>query len=236
MASLTQFVLPLHTFQPRELQHFDSSIFCTNSTATASAAGIRTVKKRFLGRQKRSVFVAQRPAWKQEQSSLFVTYARYTDDADLSDRFFSCLPYLLPFIDSLGFARYIFQQFPDVARAIILPLQPVISIYRGIPGVGFALYIALFVFVVRNQNIPRFVRFNVMQALFLDVMLIIPGVFSNLSVARMAPALLGETMANAVFYATLAAVLYGVACSILGKLSDQIPLISESVKAQIGSF
>jgi len=158
--------------------------------------------------------------------------ASYRDEPELADRLFASLPYLLPFIDSLGFAKYLFRQFPGVFSLVLSPLAPIIALYN-IPFFSLGVYLALFILVVRNQSIDRFVRFNAMQALFIDVLLIIPGIASTLRLSAVVPSFIGEGLSNAVFYTVLLTIVYSIGSCVSGKLPDQIPIVSDSVNSQI---
>ncbi|MDE5077512.1 MAG: hypothetical protein O4751_04245, partial [Trichodesmium sp. St2_bin6] len=90
----------------------------------------------------------------------------------VQDRIFACLPYLLPLLDGLEYGKYLFQQFPPL-QLIFIPLVPLLQVYQGIPLCGFIIFLALFLLVVRNNNISHFIRFNTMQAILLDIVLIL---------------------------------------------------------------
>ena len=93
------------------------------------------------------------------------------------DRIFAALPYLLPLMNGLPFGRFLFQQFP-VLQIITLPVIPLMFLYQYIPFAGFIVFIGLYMLVVRNENIPHFIRFNTMQAILIDIVLItIPGIW-----------------------------------------------------------
>ncbi|MEM6522067.1 MAG: Tic20 family protein, partial [Cyanobacteria bacterium P01_D01_bin.71] len=96
------------------------------------------------------------------------------------ERFYACLPYLLPLIEVTvlgvyfaGVARIgLFHQFPILA-VILSPLNPLIRLYAGFPFAGIIVFILLLTLVVRNTNISHFIRFNTMQAILLDIALIL---------------------------------------------------------------
>ena len=81
--------------------------------------------------------------------------------------------YLLPWSDAipLGFAEGgLFLQYP-MLQPLILPAWPLIQLERSIPlGLGgLLLFLALFLGVVRNPEVPYFVRFNALQALLTSI-------------------------------------------------------------------
>ncbi|KAF3452484.1 hypothetical protein FNV43_RR02917 [Rhamnella rubrinervis] len=90
-----------------------------------------------------------------------------------TDRLISAVAYTLPFFNSLQYGRYVFMQFPKLGL-LFDPLFPLLSLYRSIPYASFVAFFALYLGVVRNPSFSRYVRFNSMQAVTLDVLLVLP--------------------------------------------------------------
>mmetsp|Transcript_9579 Transcript_9579/g.25602 ORF Transcript_9579/g.25602 Transcript_9579/m.25602 type:complete len:228 (-) Transcript_9579:535-1218(-) len=155
-------------------------------------------------------------------------------DPSALQRAAACAVYLVPLLDSLSFGRYVFTKVPIVADVLLLPLAPVLAIYRGIPFFAFGVFLALYILVVRNTELPRFVRFNTQQALTLDIALIIPQLFS--AFGQGVPPQIAENLSTSLFYAMLLAVGYAISSNVRGITPNQIPVISDSVEAQIGPF
>lgn len=150
------------------------------------------------------------------------------------DRGLACLPYLLPVLDGDRYGRFIFAAFPPLGIADAILLGPFHSIYNIIP---FAQLIAFFglSFLSRNPEISRSVRFNMQQALILDIMLIFPSLLGRLGIPM--PSILVASGSNFIFYVLVAAVGYSLfSNAVLGKLPNQIPILSEASEAQIGPF
>lgn len=152
----------------------------------------------------------------------------------ISDRVLSILPYLIPLMDSLSFGRFVFAKVPIVGQLLLPPLVPLYSIYRGIPFLAFGVFLALYILVVRNTNISRYIRFNTSQALILDIALIVPQLFQGINLNI--PVTITETLSTAVFYAIALAVIYVVVRNVQGLLPDEIPGVSDSVYQQIGPY
>lgn len=89
------------------------------------------------------------------------------------DRLISAVAYTLPFFNSLQYGRYVFMQVPKLGL-LFDPLLPLLSLYRSIPYSSFVAFFALYLGVVRNPSFSRYVRFNSMQAVTLDVLLVLP--------------------------------------------------------------
>jgi hypothetical protein len=150
-----------------------------------------------------------------------------------ADRIFACLPYLLPLIDALlFFSTPFFRQFPGLLF-LTAPIAPIAGLYRGIPFMGLIIFVALFMLVVRNENISHFIRFNTMQAIMLDIILIICNLIFSLLLSQIIPGgLLLETIYNVIFLGTLAAVIYSVVQCALGRYAE-IPTLSEAVHMRV---
>lgn len=147
------------------------------------------------------------------------------------DRFFACLPYLLPLMDVLRFGVVLFRQFPSF-QLIFLPLAPVLSLYNVIPFAGLIVFFALYLLVVRNENISHFVRFNAMQAILLDIVLVLCGLVLSLFTPILQGGLILDTLYNVIFLGTIAAVIYSVIQSALGRYAE-IPTLSNAVHMQV---
>lgn len=150
----------------------------------------------------------------------------------VSDRIFACLPYLLPLIEGLAFGSFLFQQFP-VFQYIFVPLIPVIAIYGALgPFGGIIIFFALYFGVVRNERIAHFIRFNTMQAILIDIVLILCGLIVPILAKGIQITFIVETIYNVIFLGVLASVIYSVVQSLLGRYAE-IPTISEAVHMQV---
>ncbi len=151
------------------------------------------------------------------------------------DRAFAALSYVMPLASALAAGSYFFTflqaQAPAVLQIISLilaPLQPLIALENSI--FGLVIFILLFVFVIRNTNISRFIRFNVLQAILVSFMISIVSLI--LDVLELTRGLVGETLLNVLFLGGMAIVIYSVAQSVLGRYAE-IPTISDAVNMQM---
>lgn len=149
------------------------------------------------------------------------------------DRVLSCLPYLVPLMDGDRYGRFLFYSFPALGLVDQIALGPFKLLYDGIPfGLGqIAAFIGLSV-LSRNPDLPRPVRFNMQQALILDIALIFPSLFGQLPFA--VPPLLANSGSNFVFLALVGSVGYAVASNATGRIPDKIPIVSDAAGSSIG--
>ena len=152
------------------------------------------------------------------------------EDAAPVERLFACLPYLLPVLDGFSYGAYVYANVPLLGRAA-MEVAPAVGAFQSSPFSGFVLFIGLS-FFTRNSGLPRFVRFNIQQALLLDITLIIPGLFGAVPLPRD----LAVVGSNFVFYFWVLVVGYSVFCNVRGKTPDQVPVLSEAASLQIGPF
>lgn len=148
------------------------------------------------------------------------------------ERVIAALGYVLPFFDGIQYGRYFFLQYP-VAESLLRPLYPLLSAYKGFPYSNFIAFFSLYLLVVRNPSISRYVRFNAMQAVVLDVLLILPTLVERTFAPRGG---LGFELLvifyNTVFLFLVACFLFGVVSCILGK-TPRLPIVADAADAQV---
>ena len=153
-----------------------------------------------------------------------------------TDKIVSVLPYLFPLMDGLMFGQYLLagnENNPVVATLAIL-----YTIYRSIPFSGFLAFFALSAFSI-NLSINRLIRFNMQQAIFLDVALFVPGLIGALAglvssgLGVSIPPLLSQVSSDAIFLGLVAMLGYATVSSLLGITPDKIPLISQTVNNRL---
>ena len=149
----------------------------------------------------------------------------------VQERIFAALPYLLPLFYALPFGVFLLRQFP-VLNIILIPLTPLIVIQGTIPFAGLILFFVLFLAVVRNERIAHFIRFNTMQAILLDILLVLCSFAMNILGRGLGANFFIETLYNVIFLGALAACFYSIVQSLLGRYAE-IPTLSEAVYAQV---
>ena len=151
-------------------------------------------------------------------------------DTPLWQRPLAVLAYVLPWSAALPFGESLDNLFPAL-QWLVLPAVPVLMLERGVPFGGFLLFLVLFLAVVRNPQVPYFLRFNVLQAILLDIVLVVLSLaFQLLRLGSMGFA--GRTLANTVFLGVLVLLLFSLVQCLRGKEAD-IPTLSEAVRMQL---
>lgn len=146
-------------------------------------------------------------------------------------RLLAAAAYLLPWSDGLGFGQALFGLFP-VLQWLSLPALPVALLQQAVPFGGFLLFLVLFLAVVRNPRVPYLVRFNVLQAILIDILLVLVSLGFRLLLAPLGVGFALRTLSNTVFLGVLVVVGFGVVQSLRGEEAD-IPSLSEAVRMQL---
>jgi hypothetical protein len=157
-------------------------------------------------------------------------------DPPLWQRLLALLPYSLTWSDALPFGRDLFGNFPSL-NALMLPAMPALLVQNlgsmgGMNLGGLLLFFLLFLAVVRNPKVPYTIRFNTLQALMLDILLVVIGLVFQLLQSLLGGGLLFRTLANTVFLGTLLILLFTIVQVLRGKEAD-LPTLSEAVRMQL---
>ena len=153
----------------------------------------------------------------------------------LWQRFVAPLIYLLPWGDAVPFGLGmdgLFNQIP-LLRLLIVPAIPFIQLQRVVPFGGLLLFFVLFLGVVRNPNVPYFLRFNALQALLTDIVVIVLSfAFSILLRPIGGDTLLVGTLSSTVVIAVLAILVFAIVECLRGREPD-LPGLSQAVRMQL---
>lgn len=150
-----------------------------------------------------------------------------------TDKVLSVTPYLLPLLDSLQYANMFVTNHQDnpVAQAITV----LYTLYSSIPLGSLISFLALS-FLSSNPSLNRLVRFNMEQAVALDVALFVPGLllgaagFVASSTGVQIPSEALELTSDGVLVAMLASIAYAATSSLLGATPNKLPGVSQYVE------
>ena len=145
-------------------------------------------------------------------------------------RLLAAAAYLLPWSDGIPFGQGLFGLFPILAW-LQLPALPLVRVQQLVPFGSLVLFLVLFLAVVRNTRVPYFIRYSVLQAILVDIVLVLINLIFG--VLRLNGGnFAGRTLSNTVFLGILVLVGFGVVESLRGKEAD-IPTVSEAVRMQL---
>ena len=151
---------------------------------------------------------------------------------EAAQRVIASLGYLLPLCDGAKYGRYLFQQFP-ITFNLVKPVLPLIQTYQTVPYAAAVVFFALYLGVIQNQKFSRYVRYNCMQAVILDILMIIPSLLERLLAPSGGIGLdIVILFYNTTFIFVFASFIYGVGSCLLGR-TPRLPLVAEAADAQI---
>jgi hypothetical protein len=188
--------------------------------------------------EKRLAYEAEQEKKRQEQEMLLAeAKLEFLNEKEptLSDKFVSVLPYLFPLMDGLQYGRFLLGADDAGANPFVIILAVLYSLYRSIPFSGFVAFFALN-FLSGNPSLNRLIRFNMQQAIFLDIALFFPSLLIGLGglilqgVGSSVPSAAGELFSDVMFGTLLLTLSYCAISSLVGVEPDRIPLISQAVK------
>lgn len=181
-----------------------------------------------------AVKASHRPRTVRRQVKVCASWRNGNGPPSVPDRVVSALPYLLPLFDGLRYGKFLFLQFPTFAY-VLAPFDPLIRVYFSVPFAGLIAFFAVYLGIINSPNFSRYVRFNAMQAVLLDVVLILPGLIESVLKLRPmgGPGLqLYITAYNTIFIFVFACVAFGVASCMAGR-SAKLPIVGDAADAQI---
>ncbi|XP_057983892.1 protein TIC 20-II, chloroplastic-like [Malania oleifera] len=150
-----------------------------------------------------------------------------------ADRLISAVAYTLPFFNSLHYGHHLLVRYPPLAAAFD-PILPLFSLYRSIPYASFVAFFALYLGVVRNAALSRYARFNAMQAVVLDVLLVVPLLVGRiLSPGRGGFGARVMAMGHSgLFVLVCVCFVYSLACCVLGR-TPYLPFVADAAGRQL---
>ncbi|GKB21021.1 protein TIC 20-V, chloroplastic [Tanacetum coccineum] len=159
-------------------------------------------------------------------------YAKNNDTADGPDRLISAICYFYPFFDGIQYGKYVINQF-SFLQTLISPLVPAIRVFKSFPFNGFLVFLTLYFVVVRNNNFSRYVRFNTMQAIVLDVLLIFPDLIERTFNPKDGVGLdLLMSLDSTVFLFLLVSLIYGCSYCVIGQV-PRLPIVADAADRQV---
>ncbi|MBA0875292.1 hypothetical protein Goshw_029289, partial [Gossypium schwendimanii] len=163
---------------------------------------------------------------------LLIVQAKGEDSADGPDRLISAICYFYPFFDGIQYGKYVITQFTPI-QVLIQPLFPAIKVFKSFPLNGFLVFLTLYFVVVRNPNFSRYVRFNTMQAIVLDVLLIFPDLLERSFNPKEGLGLdLVMSFDSTVFLYLLVSLIYASSSCLFGLL-PRLPIVAEAADRQV---
>mmetsp|Transcript_38166 Transcript_38166/g.90626 ORF Transcript_38166/g.90626 Transcript_38166/m.90626 type:complete len:247 (-) Transcript_38166:207-947(-) len=146
-------------------------------------------------------------------------------------RVFAAFMYVIPWIDTLTLGREIFHTFPQTIILYLLP-SPFVNIYYLNTFMPLIVFFLCFLAIVKNTKLHHFVRFNTMQAIMLDIGVMLFNILRAYFPAEIRWSVLMVLFDKFSFVVCMATIMYGVFFTLRGYYAD-IPFVSEAVYIQV---
>mmetsp|Transcript_6083 Transcript_6083/g.14725 ORF Transcript_6083/g.14725 Transcript_6083/m.14725 type:complete len:294 (-) Transcript_6083:75-956(-) len=152
---------------------------------------------------------------------------------DFANRSLASVSYVLPLLDGLHYARFIFMQVPQFAL-VLLPLAPAIELFESFRWLQIVFFFALALGVANNRGLPKFTRFNAQQAILLDIIQILP----ELLLGGKGPPPGDDFLIQATIIATNTVFIYVYLCCLSGAVASlngkavRLPLLGSAAESQ----
>jgi hypothetical protein len=190
--------------------------------------------------EKRLALIAKETAKKEEaEAALALAKVEILNEKPPtnSDKVISVLPYLFPLLDGLQWGRFLLGAEGAESNPFVVALALLYALYRSIPFSGFIAFFVLY-FLGGNPGINRLIRYNMQQAIFLDVALFFPGLIGGVVglTGVQLPAIFSQVGNDAIFVTLLALIGYCSVSSLLGFEPNKIPIISPAVEDRMPSM
>eukprot|EP00793_Prasinoderma_coloniale_P000076 PRCOL_00005584-RA len=111
--------------------------------------------------------------------------------------------------------------------------MPFLQFMASVPYANMILFFALYLGVVNNNRLSRFVRFNALNAILVDLLLVVPKMAASLFPPKTAAAATAwGYLFNALFAVCLVAFVLNAISSMKGE-EVQLPLLYDAAQAQL---
>jgi hypothetical protein len=161
--------------------------------------------------------------------------ANWPSDVEFPVRLASVLAYVLPLTSCLRF--FPLSMRTAAVQQFLLPAILPAQLVTAVPfGMGpFALFLGMQV-LSENRKVPLPLRFNMRQAVVLDIMtgfFQLFGGLANLSAQNQIPPNVSDVCSVLCFLIVASCVMYSAASSLLGAAPDNIPVVSDYARRTI---
>ena len=151
--------------------------------------------------------------------------------APLQFRFLSLLPYMIPCMGAIAFTDQAFMAFP-ITWQIAVAISPVLQVFYSNSFIPFITFFTLFLAVVRNTKLNHFLRYNTMQAILLDICVMLAGLIMQYLPMFITVSFIGDLLETMTLMNALFAIGY-CAWNVVQGQYPEIPIITEAVYAQV---
>ena len=141
--------------------------------------------------------------------------------------------YIISWSDAFPLGTHLFYTFPFLynLKIITIPIQFI----EDIIPLGFSkilIFLIIFLGIVRNSKADYLLRFHALQAILINILIIISIYFYQVIIFPTCPPSISETFTSLIFIGTLFLMIFASIKCFQGQEGD-IPWISEAVRMQL---
>jgi len=166
------------------------------------------------------------------RTEVVYTPGEVNDDRELPTRLLSVLAYLLPLLDGLQFGRPLVQFVPA-----LMPIFAFLAVPNAVlDAIPFGQLIVFFAMSIASSNkeLPRLLRLNLQQGIYLDIALFLPSItFQLFGLISGGGGKVPPEIGIGVFVLLVLAIAYSVVTTLLGQDPDGVPGISKMAKDRV---
>jgi uncharacterized membrane protein len=115
---------------------------------------------------------------------------------------------------------------------VLRPAERFFKYYLAHQFVPLIIFFLNFLAIIKNKRLHHFVRFNAMQAMMIDIVMMLPTIVNAYIPAEIFWSPIGVVFNAVCFMTAFVAVTYSVIFTLAGKYAD-IPLVSDAVYMQV---
>ena len=149
----------------------------------------------------------------------------------LGGKILGILLYMIPWADCLIFGNHLYVKYPFI-QIIKIPAIPVLILERSIPFGNVLIFLAIFIGLVRNTKVSYFLRFNALQALLINIGVIIISFIFQIFFSPFGNSLIIRTFSSTVLISIFSMIIYCVWSCTQGN-EPNLPIISQATKMQL---
>jgi hypothetical protein len=146
-------------------------------------------------------------------------------------RVFAALCYLVPWIDSISLGREIYRRFRNLIILYLVP-GPLAKVYFSSQFAPLIIFFVMFLSIVKNKKLHHFVRFNCMQAIMLDIVVMLFHIVRAYLPAEAKWSALAHFVDMFAWTCCMGTIAYAVFWTLRATYAD-LPFVSESVYHQV---
>ena len=149
----------------------------------------------------------------------------------LGERVLGVLLYMIPWTDCLKFGNHLYIKYPFIT-IIQIPAIPIILVERSLPFGSLLLFLAIFIGLVRNSKVSYFLRFNALQSLLINIIIIIVSFIFEIVFSPFLNSLIIRTLSSTLLITLFSVIAYCVWSCTQGNEAN-LPGISQATKMQL---